>query len=122
MYFIMLHHNIHFLQIGKVYYISRATLKTANKQFNNLKNDYEMSLTGDSEIIPCHDIGDKIPTLQFDFIPINDIEQKEKNDIIGKYCIEMYTIYILYHNTLIYYLLIITLICCRYFGYCKISW
>ncbi|XP_060826818.1 replication protein A 70 kDa DNA-binding subunit isoform X2 [Bombus pascuorum] len=70
------------IEIGKVYYISRATLKTANKQFNNLKNDYEMTLTGDSEIIPCHDIGDKIPTLQFDFIPINNIEQKEKNDII----------------------------------------
>ncbi|XP_043581968.1 replication protein A 70 kDa DNA-binding subunit [Bombus pyrosoma] len=70
------------IEIGKVYYISRASLKTANKQFNNLKNDYEMSLTGDSEIIPCHDIGDKIPTLQFDFIPINNIEQKEKNDII----------------------------------------
>lgn len=44
-----------------------------------------MTLTGDSEIIPCHDTGDEIPTLQFDFIPINDIEQKEKNDIIGKY-------------------------------------
>lgn len=70
------------IEIGKVYYISRATLKTANKQFNNLKNDYEMSLTGDSEIIPCHDMGDTIPSLQFDFIPINNIEQKEKNDII----------------------------------------
>ncbi|XP_076656555.1 replication protein A 70 [Halictus rubicundus] len=70
------------LEIGKVYYISRATLKTANKQFNNLKNDYEMTLNGDSEIIPCHDDTNEIPSLQFAFAPISDVEKKERNDII----------------------------------------
>ncbi|KAK1118340.1 hypothetical protein K0M31_015043 [Melipona bicolor] len=70
------------LEVDKVYYISKAILKSANKQFNNLKNDYEMTLTGDSEIIPCHDAGNDIPSLQFDFIPISDIEQKQANDII----------------------------------------
>ncbi|KOC64699.1 Replication protein A 70 kDa DNA-binding subunit [Habropoda laboriosa] len=70
------------LEVGKVYYISRASLKTANKQFNNLKNDYEMTLIGDSEIIPCHDSGNDIPSLQFNFVPINDIEKKEKNDLM----------------------------------------
>ncbi|OAD56898.1 Replication protein A 70 kDa DNA-binding subunit [Eufriesea mexicana] len=70
------------IEMGKVYYISRATLKTANKQFNNLKNDYEMTLTGDSEVIPCHDNESDIPSLQFDFVPINDIEKKERNDIM----------------------------------------
>nr|XP_012139145.1 PREDICTED: replication protein A 70 kDa DNA-binding subunit isoform X2 [Megachile rotundata] len=70
------------LEVGKVYYISRATLKTANKQFNHLKNDYEMTLTGDTEIIPCHDGGNEIPTLQFNFQPISDVETKEKNEYI----------------------------------------
>ncbi|KZC11216.1 Replication protein A 70 kDa DNA-binding subunit [Dufourea novaeangliae] len=70
------------LEIGKVYYISRAALKTANKQFNNLRNDYEMTLNADSEIIPCHNSGDDIPSLQFDFLPISDVEKKEKNDIM----------------------------------------
>lgn len=60
-------------------------MKSANKQFNNLKNDYEMTLTGDSEIIPCHDDENNIPSLQFDFIPISDIEQKQANDLIGQY-------------------------------------
>lgn len=60
-------------------------MKTANRKFNNLKNDYEMTLTGDSEIIPCHDAGNDIPSLQFNFIPISDIEQKEANDMIGQY-------------------------------------
>ncbi|XP_078035278.1 replication protein A 70 [Augochlora pura] len=70
------------LEIGKVYYISRAVLKTANKKFNNLKNDYEMTLNGDSEIVPCHDAGNDIPSLQFDFSPISDIEAKERNEMI----------------------------------------
>ncbi|CAK9822669.1 Replication protein A 70 kDa DNA-binding subunit [Anthophora retusa] len=70
------------IEAGKVYYISRANLKTANKQFNNLQNDYEMTLTGDSEIIPCHDSGSEIPSLQFNFVPISDIEKKEKNDLM----------------------------------------
>ncbi|XP_076234444.1 replication protein A 70 [Calliopsis andreniformis] len=70
------------IEIGKVYYISKASLKTANKKFNNLKNDYEMSLTSNSEIIPCHDTEDDIPSLHFDFSPISDIEKKEKDDIM----------------------------------------
>lgn len=44
-----------------------------------------MSLTGDSEIIPCHDDENDIPSLQFDFQPISDIEKKEKNDMMGIY-------------------------------------
>jgi len=72
-----------FMQPGNVYYISRCTLKAANKQFNTLKNDYEMTMTGDTEIVPCHENSDDIPTLQFNFCPISQVENKEKNDLIG---------------------------------------
>ncbi|KAL0108123.1 hypothetical protein PUN28_015019 [Cardiocondyla obscurior] len=67
---------------GEVYYISRCALKAANKQFNTLKNDYEMTMTNDTEIRLCQEKNDDIPTLQFDFSPISQIENKEKNDII----------------------------------------
>jgi hypothetical protein len=60
-------------------------LKPANKQFNNLKNDYEMTLTNDSEIAPCTEEIEAIPTLQFNFVPINSVEIKSKDDLIGKY-------------------------------------
>ncbi|EGI59093.1 PREDICTED: replication protein A 70 kDa DNA-binding subunit [Acromyrmex echinatior] len=70
------------IETGNVYYISRCTLKAANKQFCTLKNDYEMTMTGDTEIIPCHENSDDIPTLQFDFCPISQIESKEKNDLL----------------------------------------
>ena len=72
-------------QIGKVYYISRCQLKPANKQFNNVKNDYEMTLTADSEIIPCHEEVTDIPMIQYDFCPISSIEEKNKDTLIGKF-------------------------------------
>lgn len=70
------------IEIGQVYYISRCQLKPANKQFNNLKNDYEMTLTNDSEIVPCNEQSESIPTLQFDFVPISTIESRSKDDLI----------------------------------------
>lgn len=66
-----------------MYYISRCTLKAANKQFNSLKNDYEMTMTNDTEIVPCHENSEDIPTLQFNFCSISEVENKEKNDMIG---------------------------------------
>ncbi|KAK0166630.1 hypothetical protein PV327_004122 [Microctonus hyperodae] len=70
------------IEIGKVYYISRGQLKTANKAFNNTNNEYELTLSGDSEIAPCHDDADDIPGVTFSFVAIRDIENYQKNDII----------------------------------------
>ncbi|XP_039303739.1 replication protein A 70 kDa DNA-binding subunit isoform X2 [Solenopsis invicta] len=67
---------------GNVYYISRCTLKTANKQYNSMKNDYEMLMTSDTEIVPCRDSNNDIPTLQYNFSPISQVEHKEKNDLL----------------------------------------
>ncbi|KAM7398140.1 hypothetical protein PAMA_006158 [Pampus argenteus] len=66
---------------GKVYYISKATLKVANKQYTALKNDYEMTLHANSSIVPCDDSGD-IPTLNCDFVPIAELENRDKDAII----------------------------------------
>lgn len=67
----------------QVYYISKATLKVANKQFNTLKHDYEMTLHAHSSIVPCADIQD-IPAVQCDFVPIAELEHRDKDAIIGK--------------------------------------
>lgn len=42
-----------------------------------------MTLNPDSEIIPCHNTEDDIPSLKFNFVPINKVEISEKDDIIG---------------------------------------
>ncbi|KAM0735637.1 Replication protein A 70 kDa DNA-binding subunit [Formica fusca] len=70
------------IEAGNVYYISRCTLKTANKQYSTLKNDYEMTMIDDTEILPCYENSDNIPMLQFNFCPISWIENKEQNDMI----------------------------------------
>ncbi|XP_040006826.1 replication protein A 70 kDa DNA-binding subunit-like isoform X6 [Xiphias gladius] len=70
---------------GKVYYISKATLKVANKQYTTLKNDYEMTLHAHSSIIPCDD-SQGVPTAHCDFVPIAELENRDKDaiiDIIG---------------------------------------
>ncbi|XP_011701474.1 PREDICTED: replication protein A 70 kDa DNA-binding subunit-like [Wasmannia auropunctata] len=73
------------IQFGNVYYISQFSLKAANKLFNPLKNDYEMTITPDTEIVPCHEYNDDIPTLQFNFCPISELENNENSliDVLG---------------------------------------
>ncbi|KAL5017372.1 hypothetical protein ScPMuIL_006961 [Solemya velum] len=73
------------MEINKIYYISRGSLKTANKQYTSIQNDYEMSFNNDTVIEPCEE-DVELPTLTFDFVQINALESKQPNsmiDIIG---------------------------------------
>ncbi|KAL3042763.1 hypothetical protein OYC64_020647 [Pagothenia borchgrevinki] len=70
---------------GKVYYITKATLKVANKQFTTLKNNYEMTLNAHSSVVPCDD-SQGIPTVNCDFVPIAELENSDTDiivDVIG---------------------------------------
>ncbi|KAJ8347663.1 hypothetical protein SKAU_G00262520 [Synaphobranchus kaupii] len=69
------------IETGKVYYISKGTLKIANKQYTTVKNDYEMTMNGETSIIPCDDCQD-VPMVQCDFVSIADLETRDKDAII----------------------------------------
>lgn len=75
------------IEINKVYFITRGAIKTANKKFSNLNNDYELTLTADTQIFPCHDFDDsQMPALKFNFTQLNivkDIDVDSVVDIIG---------------------------------------
>lgn len=74
------------IEAGKVYLISKGTLKPAQKAFNHLNNDYEIFLESTSTIQPCLDEDDSIPKQQFNFRPISEIESMVNNsmvDVIG---------------------------------------
>ncbi|KNA24868.1 hypothetical protein SOVF_011810 [Spinacia oleracea] len=73
-------HNL--IEEGKVYLISKGTLKPAQKNFNHLKNDYEISLDITSQVQLCVEDDNKIPRQQFHFRPISDIEGIESNGIV----------------------------------------
>ncbi|XP_041707365.1 replication protein A 70 kDa DNA-binding subunit [Coregonus clupeaformis] len=69
------------LETGKVYYISQGKIKIAKKQYMTLKNNYEMTLQRETSIVQCEDDQD-LPMVQCDFIPIAQLEHKDKDAII----------------------------------------
>ncbi|CAL9222623.1 unnamed protein product [Arabidopsis halleri] len=73
-------------EVGKVYLISKGSLKPAQKNFNHLKNEWEIFLESTSTVELCPDEDGSIPRQQFSFRPISDIENAENNtilDVIG---------------------------------------
>lgn len=69
------------IQVDNVYFISRAQLKTANKQFSKLSNDYEMTFNSDTLIEPCHET-DNLPKITYDILPISELTNKQPNDFV----------------------------------------
>eukprot|EP01105_Mastigella_eilhardi_P000284 TRINITY_DN1038_c0_g3_i1.p1 TRINITY_DN1038_c0_g3~~TRINITY_DN1038_c0_g3_i1.p1 ORF type:complete len:685 (+),score=222.62 TRINITY_DN1038_c0_g3_i1:234-2057(+) len=75
----------HLLEVNKVFLISRATLKAANRRFTAIKHDYEITLKTDSIVQPCADEG-RIPTTKYSFVPISSLKPEMKDeyiDVIG---------------------------------------
>ncbi|CAF1627353.1 unnamed protein product [Rotaria magnacalcarata] len=75
------------LIIGNIYYITQAQIKYANKQFNTLNNDFEMTFNNETIIEPClNNIQPNIPMQRLHFISIDQIQNIETNsfiDVIG---------------------------------------
>ncbi|EYU45429.1 hypothetical protein ABFS82_09G050100 [Erythranthe guttata] len=74
-------------QMGKVYYISKGTLKVANKQFKTVQNDYEMTLNENSEVDQVNNEPSFIPPTKFNFVAIDElgpyVNGRELVDVIG---------------------------------------
>ncbi|XP_050257037.1 replication protein A 70 kDa DNA-binding subunit B [Quercus robur] len=74
-------------QLGKVYFISRGTLRLANKQFKTVKNDYEMTLNENSEVEEASNEETFVPETTFNFVPIDSlgpyVNGMELVDVIG---------------------------------------
>ncbi|KAG2205081.1 hypothetical protein INT47_002175 [Mucor saturninus] len=70
---------------GKVYYISKARVTMAKKQFSTLNNEYELGLEHGTEIEACGSES-AIPQMNYDFVKVSDLEKYEKGtniDIVG---------------------------------------
>lgn len=74
------------LETGKAYYISNATLKPANKQYNNTTHDYEMTLRRETIINPCEEseIGN-LPKVSYNFVAVSKLSNhiSQLVDVIG---------------------------------------
>lgn len=58
-------------------------MKTANKQYTTVKNDYEITFTNETSVIPCED-AQHLPSVKFDFVSIGDLENVNKDAIVGE--------------------------------------
>ena len=69
------------IEIGKIYYISTGTLKSANRQYSQLNNEYEITLKETTEIFPCTDSSEAaaIPTITFNFCKISQLDPSLKD-------------------------------------------
>ncbi|KAL1373199.1 replication protein A 70 kDa DNA-binding subunit B [Arachis hypogaea] len=73
--------------LGKVYYVSKGTLKVANKQFKTVQNDYEMTLNENSEVEEAANEASFVPETKFSFVPIDQlgpyVNKSELVDVVG---------------------------------------
>lgn len=71
--------------LGKVYYISRGTLKVANKKFKTVENDYEMTLNVNSQVDEVSNEAAFVPETKFNFVKIDMLgPHVNGRDLVGK--------------------------------------
>lgn len=70
------------LQEDKLFYISKCQVKMANKKFCSLNNNYELTFTNETQIIPCNDDDSSIPKLQFNFSSLSTIQDAEPGTLL----------------------------------------
>lgn len=69
------------LEVGKVFFVSRARINIAKKQFSNVNNEYEIMFERDTEIEPCAD--ESVPQVKYSFKCIGDLGELQKDDVCG---------------------------------------
>ncbi|MCO5561824.1 hypothetical protein L7F22_015448 [Adiantum nelumboides] len=72
---------------NRVYYISKAKVNIAKKQFSTVNNEYEITFEKDSEVFECKDddVGD-VPEVKYNFVPLDQldsVEPKQTCDVVG---------------------------------------
>eukprot|EP01018_Ginkgo_biloba_P022363 Gb_14632 [translate_table: standard] len=74
------------IESGRLYMVSKGSLKPAQKNFNHLNNEWEIFLESTSTVEPCLEEDNSIPKQHFNFRSISEIEHMENNsmaDVIG---------------------------------------
>ncbi|THH28502.1 hypothetical protein EUX98_g5682 [Antrodiella citrinella] len=66
------------LEEGKVYFISKAKVNLAKKQFNNVANEYELGLEKNTEVEECRD-SSNFPVVRYNFIDLAKLQDMAKD-------------------------------------------
>jgi len=71
-------------ELGKVYYISKGSLKIANKQYKTVQNDYELTL---NEVACVEEAEGEtfIPQVHYNFVKIDQLDSYVNGrELVGK--------------------------------------
>ncbi|KAL6619664.1 hypothetical protein ACP70R_034803 [Stipagrostis hirtigluma subsp. patula] len=74
------------IEVDKVYLISQGSVKPAQKKFNRLNSEYEITLDHSTSIETCSGDDSSIPRQQYNFQQISEIENMEPGamvDLVG---------------------------------------
>ena len=72
---------------GGVYVFGGMQVKSANRAYSNVNNDYECSFDGKSEVLVSNADSAQIPMQRFNFIPLSVLRNKEKNALVDILCV-----------------------------------
>jgi replication factor A1 len=78
---------INFYVRSQVYQISKGAVKPANKRFNSLPHEYEISGDINTVVEQCSDSEmetNQIPTIHFNFTTFEQIKECQKDTVLGK--------------------------------------
>jgi len=71
-------------ELGKVYFVSKGSLRIANKQFKTVQNDYEMTLN-ENVVVEEAEGETIIPQVQFNFVKIDQLgSYVNGRELVGK--------------------------------------
>ncbi|KAL3286520.1 hypothetical protein HHI36_001025 [Cryptolaemus montrouzieri] len=71
-----------YIQVDKIYFISKCQIKGANKKFCSLKNDYEMTMTNETTVQEYQGEDKGIPSTQYNFMTIDKIGNMESDSLV----------------------------------------
>lgn len=77
-------HFYELFQVGNVYFISKGSVKqdTKERRFSSIRNDYEMSLSSQSQVQLAPDDGG-VPQFHVSAVAIDQIVNYQPNEVIG---------------------------------------
>ncbi|KJE91956.1 replication protein A [Capsaspora owczarzaki ATCC 30864] len=75
---------INSLEVGKAYYFSKMSVKPANRMYNTLPSDYELTFEKGTQWVPCHDEAN-LPQVVYNFVRFDGLETlgEQTVDLIG---------------------------------------
>lgn len=70
------------IENNKVYFITSADLKAANKKFTSIANNFELFFNNDTEIVLSEDHNEDVPLMKYEFSSISNVKKMTKNSLV----------------------------------------